>query len=326
MNYSGKDIDVFIATYNRSGFLKQSVLSVLEQSVKDLKITVIDNASSDDTQSVMEDLQKNFKNVFYIRNKKNFGGVYSYLKAAQTADKKLMMVFHDDDILHPKYIETALRYFNKIPNLNILSSDCAPSYCVSCENWEEPDPKAVFCKDYKEFASYLYYEGDFAYPPVIYRTENVKKLVFQRELFGKIDDKPRCVEICKGGAAVILTDKRFLRYRLHKGQDSADVQTGPFYDEIANYNKYFKNILYTGVFDRDYWLFSLRNVDWFFTFYSKNKTLAKNFNDLISKAYKDNSAAALTYLCSFFAAGHLFKGARSCLKKLIKPKRKLLFL
>ena len=157
MTITPRDIDIFILTYNRCKFLKESVQSVLNQSVKDISITIIDNASTDETESYVKSLVKNHPNIKYIRNKENKGSEYSYNVAKELADKTLMMCFHDDDILHPKYIEIALKYFNKYPSLNILSTDCHTPETMSNGNWEDVSDKAVYCSDYVELASLMFY-------------------------------------------------------------------------------------------------------------------------------------------------------------------------
>ena len=51
--YTIDDIAVFIATHNRSEYLKQTMDSFIVQSVQPNKITVLDNESVDDTEQVV---------------------------------------------------------------------------------------------------------------------------------------------------------------------------------------------------------------------------------------------------------------------------------
>lgn len=51
--YTKDDIEVFIPTFNRANYLKSSIQSILNQTLKDINITVIDNASTDNTKEVV---------------------------------------------------------------------------------------------------------------------------------------------------------------------------------------------------------------------------------------------------------------------------------
>ena len=320
---TNNDIEIFVLTYNRCEYLKESLQSILNQSVKDITITIIDNASTDGTQEYVEQLCNNNPYIKYVRNEQNMGSEYSYNLAAELADKTYMMCFHDDDLLHPRYIETALKYLNMFDNVNILSTDCHTPKNINNENWEDVSTNAIYCKDYKELASYMYYEGNFAYPPVIYRTENAKKLNFNKEPYGKIDDKPRCVETCRGGSAIILQDKHFLRYRVHPKQDSSDCANGPFYHEIINFNKYFKDILFKKIYQQDYWLFLIRNVEWFEFCYYWGNDYSLSLEQLIKKGLENDAACYFTRLQYKKHYKTICRKIKRFLRNNVKPIRKI---
>lgn len=321
--YTANDIDIFVLTYNRCEFLKESLKSLFNQTVKNINITVIDNASTDLTQEYLEKLTVENSFVHYHRNNENKGSEYSYNLAGMIAKRRLMMVFHDDDILHPKYIETALAYFNKYKNLNILSTDCHTPDVMSNDNWEEVSDKAVYCKNTKELASVMYYEGTFAYPAVVYRTKNYKNLQFNKEPYGKIDDKIRCLEISKGGSALVLKDKNFLRYRVHKGQDSSNSANGPYYNQIINFNRYFKKLLTSDFFSQDNLLFTLRNNEWFEFLYYWHNDNSISLKELIDNGYQQNAVCLFTKFLHKKGFRHLLKNIRHFLKKNLKPYRKI---
>ncbi|MDY6069433.1 MAG: glycosyltransferase family A protein, partial [Opitutales bacterium] len=99
-------IEVFILTFNRVEFLKESLNSILAQTMK-TQITVVDNASDDGTCEYMSEMAERFDNVFYVRNEKNLGYNGNLQKAVSLAKKPYVMLFHDDDILHESYIALA---------------------------------------------------------------------------------------------------------------------------------------------------------------------------------------------------------------------------
>lgn len=88
-----------IPTYNRANYLKLAIESVLKQDFKDYEILIVDNHSTDNTESVATSYCSKFKNIFYIKNSKNNGGVKSLIKIFTKAQGKYLFYLCDDDII-----------------------------------------------------------------------------------------------------------------------------------------------------------------------------------------------------------------------------------
>ena len=65
-------LTVFVVTYNRCDYLKLTIQSILEQTYKDFCLVVLDNASTDNTQEIVNNF--NDKRLIYLRHEKNIGG------------------------------------------------------------------------------------------------------------------------------------------------------------------------------------------------------------------------------------------------------------
>ena len=90
---------IIIPTFNRSHFLKEAILSVLNQHNVDFEIIVIDNASTDDTQTMMIEFHSNI-NVKYIRNDSNIGMIPNWSKALYNyCSGDWVLILSDDDLL-----------------------------------------------------------------------------------------------------------------------------------------------------------------------------------------------------------------------------------
>ena len=65
------NVDVVVPCYNYGRFLEACVGSVLEQSVRDLRVLIIDDASSDDSLSVARKLAEADPRVSVIAHSQN---------------------------------------------------------------------------------------------------------------------------------------------------------------------------------------------------------------------------------------------------------------
>ena len=104
-----KRVTVYILTYNRPDYLAQCLASIRNQTFRDFRVVVLDNASSSDCQEGLK--QYSDLDIAYVRHPQNIGSTGNFKYAwSCTTDTEYMMVFHDDDLMHPDLLaeETAI--------------------------------------------------------------------------------------------------------------------------------------------------------------------------------------------------------------------------
>ena len=149
-------IEIFILTYNRAEMLKDSIISLLNQSIGKIKITVLDNTSTDNTENLVKELMAKNDNLYYFKQECNKGGGGNFAKAIELANADYIMTFHDDDILHPDYLKYALKVINKYPNISIVSSNYKGYTNPTNENWNKASSYYKYCSTKRDFVNYLY--------------------------------------------------------------------------------------------------------------------------------------------------------------------------
>lgn len=95
-----KDIlEIILITYNRFDHLTNTLNSIFSEDspIKNLNITIIDNASDDGTEQLCINFSEKHSNIQYLRNRKNIGGNASIVRAFEIAQKKYLWVLCDDD-------------------------------------------------------------------------------------------------------------------------------------------------------------------------------------------------------------------------------------
>ncbi|MCK4888015.1 MAG: glycosyltransferase family 2 protein [Planctomycetes bacterium] len=101
-------VSVIIPTYNRSKLLKEAIESVLKQNYTDFEILVIDDGSSDNTRSVVEQIPDKRVKYYYKENggqssARNFGVVKSHSQYVAFLD-------HDDLWPDSNYLTTMIKH------------------------------------------------------------------------------------------------------------------------------------------------------------------------------------------------------------------------
>jgi glycosyltransferase involved in cell wall biosynthesis len=255
MKYSAKDIEVFVLTCNRADFLEQTLRTICGQRASGFRLVVLDNDSTDHTSQVLDKF-KHYRVEVY-RSSRNLGHRGNFEKAQSLASAKWTMVFHDDDLMHPDYINALLNIINKHDRLSLVGTvvtvDKKPGLV-----WTTQAKKVRYFESVTDFAAALYSGFSFHFGSAIYRTELFKANRFQWETYGKVIDRPFLFDMACNGPVAVFTEP-YVKYRCHEGQDSQSNVTGPFPDELIALHKRYFQLLGDNVFTRKGRIFVLNN-------------------------------------------------------------------
>jgi glycosyltransferase involved in cell wall biosynthesis len=101
-------VTVAIPTFNRRGTLRRAVESALGQTHGDLEVVVSDNASTDGSGELLDELARADARVRVVHQPRNSGMVANLDAAARLARGDSVMLLADDDWLAPDCVGTAL--------------------------------------------------------------------------------------------------------------------------------------------------------------------------------------------------------------------------
>lgn len=108
-------VSVIIPTYNRSLMLKRAVDSVLRQTYTNLECIVVDDASTDNTQSVLEHCVTADQRVRVFRNNSNLHASASRNIGIRNSKGEFIAFLDDDDEWLPQKLEKQLTLFRQSP-------------------------------------------------------------------------------------------------------------------------------------------------------------------------------------------------------------------
>jgi hypothetical protein len=154
-----------------------------------------------------------------------------------------MMVFHDDDQLHPEYLETALQLLDQHPDTAVL----VPNKINIAAGEKAAVPKGIdrsaIKLDFIHFAAALFIKNKLAFPGAIYATSGWNSIDIGglSERFGKWLDRPIMIDaLQKTGSAIILNGP-WVFYGRHAAQDTKSTQ--PHHAMWLNREAYYHEIL-----------------------------------------------------------------------------------
>lgn len=116
-------LSICIATYNRAGFIGETLDSILPQLTDEVEIVVVDGASTDTTRTVVERYARDCPSLRYIRLPKKGGVDQDYCKAVEYACGEYCWLFPDDDLFKLGAVRRILDELRNNPCLVIVNAD-----------------------------------------------------------------------------------------------------------------------------------------------------------------------------------------------------------
>lgn len=109
-------VSVIIPTYRRPLLLQRAIASVLQQTFRDFRACVFDNASGDETATVVAAASSQDARVEYNVQPENVGAFDNFVSGMQQVDTEFFSFLSDDDVLFPAFLATAVRELDRHPN------------------------------------------------------------------------------------------------------------------------------------------------------------------------------------------------------------------
>lgn len=121
-------ISVIVPNYNHLEYLEQRLESIAQQTYSNLEIILLDDASSDNSLSILQAFAEAEPRVkTLIENSRNSGGAFSqWIKGVEQASGEYLWIAETDDVSDLKFIETLVAKLEQNPQ-------AAVAYCHS--NW-----------------------------------------------------------------------------------------------------------------------------------------------------------------------------------------------
>lgn len=158
-------LSICIPTYNREKNIQQLIKNIKDidwYNPDKIEICITDNNSTDNTYSLIQELQKSNKNISYFKNERNIWMTANFLKAIENGNWEYCWLFWSDDILSKKALNDTLNAIKKFAPSIILSD----RYVFTQESELEElninsSKKDILLKNTEEFFNFLGEDNKF---------------------------------------------------------------------------------------------------------------------------------------------------------------------
>jgi len=250
-------VSVIIPVYNIENYLKQSMNSVINQTLKDIEIICIDDCSTDNSLKILEEYAQKDSRIKILRQKINQGQGIARNCALDIAQGEYIMFLDPDDWFEPDACEIAYNHISKNQNdfsyFNLYHyNDSTGKTCIDTKRLKPflkllDNPKIKFSELTEPFMSY----GECIYK--IYKREFLEKYNIRFTSMRCCEDVPFYMKAIVNAGSVSVIDRPLYYYRFRETSTIANLK-----------NKFF--IFYARKISYDYILASERK-DVFLKYY-----------------------------------------------------------
>jgi glycosyltransferase involved in cell wall biosynthesis len=207
------DVTICIPTYNAEKTLRETVESVLAQTYQDFEILLQDNASTDGTWQMMQDMAKRDSRIKPFRNDSNLGMIGNWNVVFERAKLPFTLLLSADDCLLPEFLEVTVRELKAEPTLINVSVD----HWLFSDSHQRARKIQLNEGTYKNHADIVLLKNPFSINFTLFNRENLKQLIGARAPFRHFMtcDYDLHILIAISGRSVKYIDQKLARYRLH---------------------------------------------------------------------------------------------------------------
>ena len=203
-------ISVVMAAYNGSGFIAQTIATVLSQSFADFELIVVDDASTDDTLARLRAIAD--PRVTVIASPQNGGPVVARNRAFAAAKGRYIVGLDQDDLCHPDRFAVQAAYLDENPGTVLVASAIELLEAGTVRAHPGPVRTSPALIDWR-----LQFGNPLAWSSVMFRGDVVRAMPeFERAERLYAEDYDLYHRIAPYGA-IARIDRPLISYRLHPG-------------------------------------------------------------------------------------------------------------
>lgn len=166
-----KKVTVLLSVYNGEDYIKNAIISVLEQTYTDFDLLLMDDGSTDKSAEIIHSFEDD--RIKYIKNEQNMGLTKTLNKGLNLIEGEYIIRMDSDDICYPERFEKQIKYMDENKHLVVSGSNVRQ---FSATGW---DYKTNVNTKPEEIRTELLFNCPLKHPSVIMRNSIIKKENYQ---------------------------------------------------------------------------------------------------------------------------------------------------
>jgi glycosyltransferase involved in cell wall biosynthesis len=202
-------ISVIISVYNGDKYLEDAIKSILNQTFEDFELIIVNDASTDNTQNIIDKYVDLDKRVSSIINEINQGISISRNIALVKSQGKYIATMDADDVSMPDRLEIQYNFMEKNPDIVLCGG-----YIQMCDKELNVLSEKSYPIDDISIRKRIFRISPFAHPSTFYRAEIAKKIGGYSYVFKAALDYDFYFRMANFGKLQNI-DKVLIKYRIH---------------------------------------------------------------------------------------------------------------
>jgi glycosyltransferase involved in cell wall biosynthesis len=241
-------VDIAVPCYNYGRFLRDCVASVLDQGTADVRVLIIDNASTDNSVEIARALAAKDRRISVSAHATNLGPHASFNEGVDWASADYFMILCSDDLLVPGALASMVAAMDRDPRTSFAyGNDVEWNYC------ESPSPPVLGAPSaarwrVREGLEFIYERCRFpdrhvSYSTILARTSTQKAAGHYRPELPHADDFEMLLRLACFGRVADTRDIVGVR-RIHQSNRSQDYilkRTGHIVERLDAFESFFAN-------------------------------------------------------------------------------------
>ena len=233
-----KKVTVLLPVYNAEKFIKPTIKSILSQTFTDFDFIIINDGSSDNSLSILEDFQKLDSRIKII-SRENKGLIQTLNEGIKLSNSTYIARIDADDITHPKRLEWQVSFMEANKEIGF----CGTYAKAFLSQYPFIQKKIHYPLKDEDLKVSLFFRNSFIHPSIILRKNilDANNFLYDNYFKGLEDYElwTRMSKICK----CANIDKDLIYYRIHKKSitQSSNSDRNQDLQRLLRYEKLFDN-------------------------------------------------------------------------------------
>ena len=209
-------VSVIVPCFNAEKFVRDAVLSICNQSYKNLEIIIADDCSTDNTSEILEQLSKVDHRIKLVRHKTNLKIVKTLNELVACSEGKYIARMDADDISLPTRIEKQVNFLEAHSDVSV----CGTNAIIIDENDKQIERTylPILPEDNKYFLRFF---STLYHPTILAKSEVLKQNLYDESFLYIEDYELWCRLVFSNGLKICNLQEPLYKYRVFPASTSS---------------------------------------------------------------------------------------------------------